>query len=1351
MLVLTTDGRQVEVSLGKTFNFMEARTKRVSKEIKASLDGAFSGFTSANAKAMEKIAREMSSGNLRNLRAMSQAAEGHFAAMERGARESTRRAQAAALREVQKGGREQVRASERTGRDMAAQYERNVGPGFFWRLASRASSAFKSAFNVGGAGRGGGGGDGGGGLLGGAMSVLTGNILTTVLGGITSKITGGVKAGFDYNKIKEQTLLGFEIKLKGRKEAEAFFRQIEAFAAEAPQELGQVLESTQRLMSAFKPREALFALGAITDAVAFQGKVGGEAQESINGIGTALQQVLFKNRLYAEEMIQLSERQVNGYKYLAAEMSKTDKSFAALTDEEKQGRVIEMASKGMLNARTAVAVILRGMQEEFGGAASRIARETAAGMESNISDSLNRTAGIASESAFERYKQFLDKTNTFLKGGASERIAGGISAGTGAIFDGIEGTLDALRSGNIQKLGLDAMSSAASGIQSGARGLYDAATGAAGQLEQGWRDRLDQHSPSKVLLNLGFEAGDSLVSGFESAVMRVGRVLEEIYGKLSQGKRGRALINPEQLDALVREAAARFGIDENLIRAIIKQESSGRVGAVSHKGARGLMQLMPATARRFGVTDIHDPRQNIMGGSEYLRFLLDRFRGDVRLALAGYNAGEGAVDKYRGIPPYRETQDYVQKIMRNYTRMATGVDAPAPTTAANLQSVGASQDVARRVAALEAQLQELNVERLGRAERIQLDLHRAGRESAFVRRELAKPENSATGANIINRRDLLNRGRELDVIMRDLTDEYHTFINDVHARIRDVTAQIEAARGRVASEAVARVAADGGSFKPGVRLDPAKHAMDMMNRARGGMVTTELGVLTGQVIPQALESVKLVASETAAAFENLPPLIKQTGDEARKQTEAIAKDLTGMLGSALESTLRGKWRDALKGMGSDFLNWTVGLAKEWFESRIFKALTGGQQDAAGGGARGGGILDTIKGLFGGGGGAQGTPPFVPDSSGGGGIGNIINGFRQGGVSGGFRSLLGLGGGASSSAAAAGGMPVSGITSAGLMATLGVGSTAAAGALPISGITSAGLMSTLGGGGAAAGSATGGGMMASMGALFTNPWTAVAAGAILGGVALWRHFRNGTEKKLRGVIQSEYGVAVKDMATLKQVKEIGEQAFGKGNVKKHLLETIRLEQSKELISAYAEQTGQRSSKLVLNRELQDASHPLNNFVAREFGGPARKGVAHLVGERRAEVFVPGENGHIYPSVQDALLRSISRSAPFAFARRRLAEELRARQQSASGGGGQSSPRPAGTGGSGAPGPSVAGAITMLTEAVADLKAKLKSMSPGEVLAVGAEQNPEAVGNANAVALRSGGVRSKQQEALGLRNA
>jgi soluble lytic murein transglycosylase-like protein len=131
--------------------------------------------------------------------------------------------------------------------------------------------------------------------------------------------------------------------------------------------------------------------------------------------------------------------------------------------------------------------------------------------------------------------------------------------------------------------------------------------------------------------------------------------------------RGFTTGNP-QVDGYLIDSGTRNGVDPLLLYSVMHQESSFKSHAVSPKGARGLMQLMPGTAIRFGVTNIFDPRQNIEGGARYLRFLNDRFNGELSLVLAGYNAGEGAVEKYGWrVPPYAETQEYVRRISRRYS------------------------------------------------------------------------------------------------------------------------------------------------------------------------------------------------------------------------------------------------------------------------------------------------------------------------------------------------------------------------------------------------------------------------------------------------------------------------------------------------------------------------------------------------------------------------------------------------------------------------------------------------------------------------------------------------------------
>ncbi|HYK74790.1 MAG TPA: lytic transglycosylase domain-containing protein [Pseudoneobacillus sp.] len=130
---------------------------------------------------------------------------------------------------------------------------------------------------------------------------------------------------------------------------------------------------------------------------------------------------------------------------------------------------------------------------------------------------------------------------------------------------------------------------------------------------------------------------------------------------LKESKMGNAEINK-----IIEEAAGEYNIPSKLIRSVIQQESNFNPNAVSGAGASGLMQLMPETAKGLGVQNIFDVRQNIFGGSKYLRQMLDRYDGDIQLALAAYNSGPGNVDRHGGIPPFRETQNYVKKITEHY-------------------------------------------------------------------------------------------------------------------------------------------------------------------------------------------------------------------------------------------------------------------------------------------------------------------------------------------------------------------------------------------------------------------------------------------------------------------------------------------------------------------------------------------------------------------------------------------------------------------------------------------------------------------------------------------------------------
>jgi hypothetical protein len=210
-------------------------------------------------------------------------------------------------------------------------------------------------------------------------------------------------------------------------------------------------------------------------------------------------------------------------------------------------------------------------------------------------------------------------------------------------------------------------------------------------------------SGALLLLTLGFGAPDRAAA--EIAVMPSGKILyvesfervdERITLRLEGGGEvtvpAELVVNivpnevvergedPElvplfpQLEGVILPAAKKYALDPNLVAAVIWAESSGDPDAVSSKGARGLMQLMPETARELGVSEILDPRENVEGGTRYLRQLIDAHEGDLSLALAAYNAGPQAVKRHGGIPPYRETKSYVARVLEVYERSRSATE-----------------------------------------------------------------------------------------------------------------------------------------------------------------------------------------------------------------------------------------------------------------------------------------------------------------------------------------------------------------------------------------------------------------------------------------------------------------------------------------------------------------------------------------------------------------------------------------------------------------------------------------------------------------------------------------------------
>jgi hypothetical protein len=215
-------------------------------------------------------------------------------------------------------------------------------------------------------------------------------------------------------------------------------------------------------------------------------------------------------------------------------------------------------------------------------------------------------------------------------------------------------------------------------------------------LRNGFALHCDHHASVAGHMRLYLGAGENNyiefapqeINGVEQVADPPPAVIDNDCGKDAAGPAKEGKLSPADLHEMLARASGEHNLDVDLLASLVKAESGGNVRAVSRAGARGLMQLMPGTATELGVQDSFKPDQNLRGGSAYLDALLTRYRDNLALALAAYNAGPSAVDKYHGIPPYSETRAYVARVIHEFNRRVLAREALARQTVASVAQHG---------------------------------------------------------------------------------------------------------------------------------------------------------------------------------------------------------------------------------------------------------------------------------------------------------------------------------------------------------------------------------------------------------------------------------------------------------------------------------------------------------------------------------------------------------------------------------------------------------------------------------------------------------------------------------------
>lgn len=675
------------------------------------------------------------------------------------------------------------------------------------------------------------------------------------------------------------------------------------------------------------------------------------------------------------------------------------------------------------------------------------------------------------------------------------------------------------------------------------------------------------------------------------------------------------------LKSQIVAAAEQYGIPDAIAFAQIFSESSFKTNAVSPfnksvgSSAYGLTQQLPATAsKQLGVKVTgemlkNNPTLALSAWGKYMVSLFNRYH-DWELATLAYHQGEGTVDKLVAlIDKGKSTDDffkarpkgkaYIQKIgalagLSGDQRFQTAREAMSAT---DLEKSQAVEDAIKTL---------MNARDIYGAEAVKIP------QVAWS----ILDGTSSTAQALKDVPEAINKLIESASFIKNWTRDRLAVTADTGILFPDTETRSGNGGG---------ISFTSSGYDEFPETSPFQRLLGsyqdgLSNARRGGRSMTAIEEATRQIeeyqkeFPPLTKAQKDQILATAAAT-----------DATEKYFETQQK-VSDLFQNFFGDVLQGKWKSAFDGILGYFKSFLSQMAAQFVSSKIMKLLFGGGQTGSGG-------FGGLSNIFGGGG-------F-------GGFGGFGGGGNSGGFSiPGFGGMINFGGGGGGGAGGAGifgglkSSPFGGLLSKipGLGGLFGLGGAGAGATMAVPGLA-AGVpaMGVMPGAGAAAGLG-GGGIMSSLGAMFTNPWTAVIAGGIIGGYFLGKWlFGDKSVKRLTEATKQLYSIGI-DKKTAKSLKQIGEAYYGKGAGEKMPQGVVKLEESKELIRAYAEATGQDTSKLGASKaDLQNEYYGGNRFVSkfggfRQYGGNVQAGYSYIVGERRAELFTPSVNGHISPSAE-----------------------------------------------------------------------------------------------------------------------